>query len=100
MPSDQLAAWALAGLTFGVAVLATWMVARRGLRRQAAASVWLLVLAHPGIWLTPEPVGGDRSLLHSSLIFTILAVVLSGWISYRPVSSDADESGDKRSPRP
>ena len=100
MPSDQMVAWGLAGLAFGVATLATWMAGRRGLRRQSVASVWLLVLAHPGIWMTPDPLDGGRSLIQSALLFTILAVIIAAWLSYRPVSSESDEPSDKRSPRP
>jgi len=100
MVSFQVVAWGLAGLTVGLAAFATWLAGRRGVRRQATAGVWLLVLAHPGFWMSPDPVDGGVGLAKNALMFTILAVVIGGWLAYRPVRPETDDAADSRSPRP
>lgn len=96
----QLAAGGLVVLTFGLAALATRLGRKRGVR-QGVAGVWVLALAHPGIWMSPDPLDGGRALAQGAVLFTLLALALTGWVAYRPVpASGPDDPDDARSPRP
>jgi len=88
--SPEVAGWGCVALTLGVALAASWVARRRGAGMRPTAGVWLLVVAHPGIWMVPEGVDGGEALVQSALVFTMLAVGGGFWAAYRPLPIEPD----------
>ncbi len=95
---SEWAGWGLWGLATVLVVAANLRARRLGGSGRSVAAGWVLVFAHPGLWMSAR--GGDcgMQLVQSSLLFTILAAGIGIWGMLRVVEPDQDDSD--RSPRP
>ena len=87
--------WLLALLLVGAANV---QARRLGVPIRAVAAGWILVMAHPGLWVPVT--SGDCGLqrVQSSLVFTALAAAIGIWGMVRAQLDGHDDS--ERSPRP
>ena len=87
--------WLLAAILVGVANV---RARRRGVPMRAVAAGWILVMAHPGLWIPVT--AGDCGLqrVQSGLLFTALAAALGIWGIVR--AQMIDHADSERSPRP
>ena len=71
---------------------------RMGVPMRAVAAGWILVMAHPGLWIPVT--SGDCGLqrVQSGLVFTALAAAIGIWGMFRAQQTGHDDSD--RSPRP
>ena len=87
--------WLLAVLLVGTANV---QARRMGVPMRAVAAGWILVVAHPGLWIPVT--SGDCGLqrVQSGLVFTALAAAIGIWGVVRAQQTGHDDS--ERSPRP
>ena len=85
-------------MSIGLVLAANLRARRVGVPMRAVAAGWLLVLAHPGIWLSVT--SGDCGALRveRGLLFTALAAAIGVWGMIRTPPLDQDTAD--RSPRP
>ncbi len=86
----EVEGWVALGLAVLLAALTTGIGWSRGLRAHPMAAAWVLVLAHPALWLDAR--GGDcgRERVVGSALFTLAAVGLVAWARLRPLARAGD----------
>ena len=90
--------WGLWLLAIGLVLAASVRARRLGVPLRAVAAGWILVVAHPGLWIPVD--GGDcgQARLEGSLLFTALAAAVGAWGMIR--RSPMPQEDSERSPRP
>ena len=99
MAWSEWGGWGLLALTAGLVLAANLRARRLGIGRRPMAAGWIVLVAHPGIWLAASESDCGAGRLQSSLLFTILAAFLGIWGMLRRAPDDHVPS-DERSPRP
>lgn len=79
---------ALAVFTVLLMAGATYLARQRGAMGRALAGGYVLLLAHPGWWMSAR--GGDcgEARLDGALLFTFLAAGIGVWSAIRPESAE------------
>lgn len=80
----EIGGWILAGMSLGMAGLTSRLAWIRKIKSPPVAMAWVLLLAHPGLWVSARSgdCGRERWLLAG--IFTLLEAGLVGWAWLRP----------------
>ena len=94
----EWAGWGLLGLAVVMVLAANLRARRLGVGGRSMAAGWILIFAHPGIWMSARSGDCGATRLESSLLFTALAAGLGLWGMLRS-GPDPQDDGD-RSPRP
>ena len=92
------AGWGLWILAIGLVLAASLRARRLGVPLRAVASGWILVLAHPGLWISVDAGDCGQARLKGSLLFTALAAAVGAWGVIR--SAPGSQEDADRSPRP
>lgn len=99
MATAKWSGWGFLGVTAVIVLGSAWRAKRLGRGTRSMAAGFILLVAHPGIWMpvTGPDCGTER--LEGSLLFTGLAAALGLWGVLRAHPEDQPRS-EERSPRP
>ena len=98
MVRAELGGWGLVVLTVAMVAAATLRSVRLGHGARLMAGGWILVLAHPGIWMSARSGDCGMARVESGLLFTLLAAMLGLWGMFR--KTGPQEASEDDSPRP
>jgi hypothetical protein len=99
MTRMKWAGWGLWLFSIGLVVAAGLRARRMGVPMRAVASGWILVLAHPGLWMSVDAGDCGQARFEGSLLFTALAAAIGVWGMLRSPPSEPQDDAD-RSPLP
>ena len=80
----ELLGWVLLGVAVVVMLVASVLSQRRGNQGSVLGMGWVLVVAHPGIWISARSGDCGRTRIIMAVVFTLLAGGVLGWLWMRP----------------
>ena len=83
--------WVMFGITLLLVVVATLVAVQRGIGRGPIAAGWVMLLVHPGLWVSVDAADGPQTRWQGGLLFSLMGVALVLWSFWRPAEARVNE---------
>ena len=83
--------WAWVGITLVLVAVATVVAVRRGIGKGPIAAGWVMLMVHPGVWVSFDAADGPQTRWQGGLLFSLMGVALVLWSFWRPSEARVNE---------